>query len=368
MAILQKIIVSDFRNIKFAELSFSSGLNCICGDNGQGKTNLLDAIYYLSMTKSAFGTPDQFCRRHGCAGFSISGTYLMEDGLSSKYVLNVQDSGKLLKKDGKILSSMSLHIGRLPVVMVSPQDSALVSDGGESRRRFMNAVLSQMDREYLAAMQKYNRLLVQRNRLLKEPEPDFQLMEALDMGMEQPAAYISEKRAGFARNLSEAVRNYYMELSGGRESVSVEYQGDMSALGEGEGFMDMLIQARNRDRMLKYTSVGVQRDDLVFLMDGHGIRKCGSQGQQKSFLVALKLAQYDIMKEACGFAPILLLDDVFDKLDLSRISRLIGLVSDNAYGQIFISDTNRSRLEEIIRNISPDAKYFDACDGEFQGS
>lgn len=362
MAVLQKIIVSEFRNIKFAELSFVDGINCICGENGQGKTNLLDAIHYLSMTKSAFGTADSFCVRHGMDAFSIAGSYRMSDGMLSKFVVSVSGGVKTVKRDDKAYDRISGHIGSLPVVMVSPQDSALVSESGEERRRFANAVLSQMDPKYLAELQKYNRLLVQRNKMLKEPLSDESLLDVLDLQMSAPAAYISQCRARFARLLEDAVSGYYRELSGGRENVGIEYRSDVDPDGD---FYARLCSSRRRDALLKYTSIGVQRDDFLFTMDGYPIRKCGSQGQQKSFLVALKLAQYDIMKNSYGFAPILLLDDVFDKLDVNRISNLLKIVSNNDYGQIFITDTNRGRLEEIVSKISSCAAYFDAKDGEF---
>lgn len=365
MAVLKKIIVSDFRNIRFAELSFSDGVNCICGDNGQGKTNLLEAIYYLSMTKSASGASDRFCTRHGADSFSLAGYYGQPDGLSSKYVITVGDGSKSVKRDDKPCERISSHIGRLPVVMVSPQDSALVSESGDERRRFVNSVLCQMDSGYLAAVQKYNRLLGQRNRMLKEQNPDESLLEVVDLQMDAPAAYIAEKRADFAMKLEKAVAYYYSELSGGRESVGISYKSDLAG-GAFGSFSALLDASREKDRVLRYTSGGVQRDDFLFSMDGHPIRKCGSQGQQKSFLVALKLAQYDIMKASYGFPPILLLDDLFDKLDVHRISNLLKIVSRrDGFGQIFISDTNRRRMEDIILDIAPDAAFFDAKDGEF---
>lgn len=364
MATLQKIIVSDFRNIRFAELSFVSGVNCICGDNGQGKTNLLDAIYYLSMTKSAFSSTDQYCVRHGCKSFSLAGQYAMNDGLVSKFTISAGEGSKVVKRDDKVYSRNSEHIGRLPVVMVSPQDSALVSESGDERRRFANAVLSQMDAAYLLAMQKYNRLLAQRNKILKDAAADDSILDILDAQMAAPAAYIAARRADFAQKMEGAVAKYYSELSGGRESVGINYKCDVAEYTE-DAFYALLSSTHARDRALKYTFNGIQRDDFLFEMDGHPIRRCGSQGQQKSFLVALKLAQYDIMKLSYGFPPMLLLDDVFDKLDVHRISNLLKIVSRNDYGQIFISDTNRPRMEEIISDIAPDAAFFDARDGEF---
>jgi len=368
MAILEKLIVSDFRNIRMAELSFSRGFNCVCGDNGQGKTNLLDAIYYLSMTKSAFAGSDRFCFRHGCQSFSISGLYSMPDGMRSRFAISVNaDGSKTLRRDDKLIPRVSSHIGSIPVVMVSPQDGALVSEGGEERRRFVNAVLSQLSPAYLAAVQKYNRLLTQRNRLLKDFRPDMQLLAALDEGLCAQSLPIFRERLDFASRLEERVAHYYAILSGGREKVGISYCSDMKdeASEEPKPLEVLLQQSRQKDLMLKFTSVGLQRDDFIFTMDGEPIRKCGSQGQQKSFLVALKFAQMDIMKSRYGYAPILLLDDVFDKLDTGRITNLLKIVGGGDFGQIFISDTLRSRLENIISGIAPDAAYFNACNGEF---
>lgn len=361
MGILQRIIISDFRNIKLAELDFVPSVNCICGDNGQGKTNLLDAIYYLSMTKSAFASSDQYCVRHGCQAFSIAGTYAMKDGLSSKFVISGGDGGKTLKRDDKAVGRISSHIGILPIVIVSPQDSSLVSESGEERRRFVNAVLSQMDSRYLAELQKYNKLLMQRNRMLKDGFTDDGLMSIIEEQMDLCASYVADRRQAFARDLEVVVKQHYAGLSGGREVVGVEYRRDVEG-----SLAEALRRSRNRDLALKYTSVGIQRDDFYFSMDDMPIRRCGSQGQQKSFLVSLKLAQYDIMKQAYGFPPILLLDDVFDKLDVHRISNLLKMVSNNDFGQIFISDTNRERMELIIRDIAPDTAFFTAENGEYK--
>lgn len=367
MATLQKIFVQDFRNITFAELEFSPSVNCICGLNGQGKTNLLDAVHYLSMTKSAFGAADSFCIRYGCDSFSISGTYAMQDGLKSVFSVHADKNGKTLKRDGKTYPRVSSHIGVLPVVMVSPGDSSLVSESGDERRRFANAVLSQLDAEYLAALQTYNRLLAQRNKMLKETAPDVSLLSVLDMQMDSAAAYIVKARLEFTSKLSKAVSYYYNLLSGGREAVSVSFKSDIIADdGSLLSLSSILESRRDRDLYLKYTSAGIQRDDFVFDMDGHPIRRCGSQGQQKSFLVALKLAQYDIMKQQYGYPPLMLLDDVFDKLDVNRISNLLKIVSTEDYGQIFISDTNLERMKDIIGGIADDAAYFITENGEFQ--
>lgn len=361
MPSLKKIVVQDFRNIVFQELSFSPNVNCISGNNGEGKTNLMDAIYYLSMTKSAFPAPDSTNFRYGTAGFTICGTYAMENGLESRFSIKVSEEGKKLTRDDKPCPRMSQHIGTLPLVMVSPADSALVSDSGEERRRLSNAVLSQMDGEYLAAAQAYSRLLAQRNKMLKDFAPDPSLLEVIDSRMEAQAKLIHESRKQFSHDLNPVVARYYQLISGGKEEVSVSYMSDL----EKASLTDLFREHRERDFQLRYTTAGIQRDDFIFSMDGHPIRRAGSQGQQKSFLVALKFAQYEIMKRSYGFAPMLLLDDVFDKLDLGRISNLIGMVAGEDFGQIFITDTDKERLSGIVDRITDDRAYFNAVAGSF---
>ena len=358
---LKKIVVQDFRNIAFQELSFSPNVNCISGNNGEGKTNLLDAIYYLSMTKSAFPAPDKYHFRYGTDGFTIGGTYGMENGLESRFSIQVKEGEKKLVRDDKPYSRLGEHIGVLPVVMVSPGDTALVSESGEERRRLSNAVLSQMDAEYLAAVQGYTRLLQQRNKVLKDMGADASLLDVLDQRMAPMAAKIFDSRKQFAQDLQPVVAEYYRLISGGGESVAIEYKSDL----EKSSLTELFAAHRERDFILRYTSSGVQRDDFLFTMDGHPIRRAGSQGQQKSFLVALKFAQYEIMKRAYGFAPTLLLDDVFDKLDLERISNLIGMVAGADFGQIFITDTDRRRLSGIVDKLTEDRAYFNAEGGAF---
>ena len=362
MPVLKKIVVQDFRNIALQELFFSPNINCISGNNGEGKTNLIDAIYYLSMTKSAFGSSDRFNFRYGTSSFTVAGTYLMPNGLESRFSVAVsQDGEKKVKRDDKPYKRVSEHVGVLPIVLVSPSDISMVSESGEERRRFVNAVLSQMDRNYLDSVQQYNRYLMQRNRLLKGPEIDGDLMDAFDARLSALAAPIAAGRRQLVEALAPVVQAYYSELSGGREEVGIEYRtdadrGDLAA---------QLRQCRERDRALKYTSVGVQRDDFLFTMNGYPIRKCGSQGQQKSFLVSLKFAQYEIMKESYGFAPVLLLDDLFDKLDMSRVSNLLSMVAGADFGQILLTDSNKVRLAGIVDALTEDRSYFETVDGVF---
>ena len=361
MPTLKKIVVQDFRNIAFQELSFSPNVNCISGNNGEGKTNLMDAVYFLSMTKSAFPAPDRYNWRYGTDGFTIGGTYRMDNGLESRFSIRVKEGEKKLLRDDKPLLRMAEHIGVLPVVMVSPGDGALVSDAGEERRRFANGVLSQMDRSYLAAVQTYNRLLAQRNKMLKDGTVDWDLMAVFDARMAAAAVPVFEARRRLADELLPVVQSYYRLISGGGETVSIAYQSDLMK----GSLEDLFRDRRDRDLALRFTTAGLQRDDFVITMDGHPIRRCGSQGQQKSFLVSLKFAQYEIMRKAYGYAPILLLDDVFDKLDMDRIGNLIGMVAGSGFGQIFITDSNKVRLSGIVDRITDDRAYFNAVGGVF---
>lgn len=363
MAILRKIVVSDFRNIKLSELEFSPNINCISGGNGEGKTNLLDAIYYLSMTKSAFNTSDRFNFRYGTDMFAISGKYAMLNAPESVFSIQVSSSGeKKVKVDGKPYSKISDHIGKIPVVIISPADSSMVSDSGEERRRFMNGVLSQMYRSYLSDMQQYNKILLQRNRLLKGKIVKDDLLEVYDERLADFADNIFKERNKFVESLCPIIQKYYADLSGDKESISIVYSSDLQK----GNLRDLLSANREKDRILGYTSSGIQRDDLLFKLNGHSIRRCGSQGQQKSFLVSLKFAQYEIMKKNYGFSPILLLDDVFDKLDMDRISNLLSMVSGNEFGQIFITDSNKVRMSGIVDNLTEDRSYFVTECGNFK--
>ena len=363
MPVLEKIVISDFRNIELQELEFSPNINCISGNNGEGKTNLLDAIYYLSMTKSAFASSDRYTFRYGTEEFSLSGTYRMENGLASRFSMRMTTKGeKKVKRDDKVYGRVSEHVGVLPIVMVSPADISMVSESGEERRRFVNAVLSQMDREYMTALQQYNRLLQQRNKMLKEMDPDRSLLEVIDFRMSAFAGPIYQARKRFVEDLKPIIADYYKAVSGGTETVDIEYESDLSKA----SLEELLSVSYEKDRILKYTTAGLQRDDFVFKMNGWPIRRHGSQGQQKSFLVSLKFAQYEIMKKNYGFAPILLLDDVFDKLDMGRISNLLQMVASDDFGQIFITDSNKVRMSGIVDGLTQDRAYFETVSGTFR--
>ena len=361
MPYLKKIIIQDFRNIELQELEFSPNVNCISGGNGEGKTNLLDAVWYLSMTKSAFSPSDQFNWRYGCKEFAISGLYDMGE-MQSKFNVKVGQGDKKVIRDEKPYSRISDHIGVLPIVMVSPSDVSMVSESGEERRKFVNSVLSQMDRSYLAEIQQYNRLLLQRNKLLKDGIWDEDLLSTFDYRLSASASPIFEKRKAFVGEMTPIVKDYYARISGGKEEVGIEYRSDLQ-----KGDLETILKEhRDKDKALRYTAAGVQRDDFLFTMNGHPIRRSGSQGQQKSFLVALKFAQYEVMKKACGVAPVLLLDDLFDKLDMSRVSNLLEMVAGSDFGQIFITDSNKVRISGIVDAITSDRAYFETAGGVFR--
>ena len=276
-------------------------------------------------------------------------------------VMDAKEVLDFVRRDDKAYGKVSEHVGTLPIVMVSPSDISMVSESGEERRRFVNAVLSQMDREYMAAMQQYNRLLLQRNKMLKEQGPDRSLLEVIDMRMSMLAEPIFQARKRFVEDLKPIVAEYYKAVSGDSEQVDIEYESELF-----KAPLDQLLEASfDKDRILKYTTAGIQRDDFAFRMNGHPIRRYGSQGQQKSFLVSLKFAQYEIMKKNYGFAPILLLDDVFDKLDMGRISNLLQMVASNDFGQIFITDSNKVRMSGIVDKLTQDRAYYDTVSGSF---
>lgn len=361
MRVLEKIVIQDFRNIVLQELTFSKGINCITGSNGEGKTNLLDAVYYLSMTKSAFNPADRFIFRHGTKSFALSGTYSL-DSLKTKICIKADSAlEKRVLRDDKQYQRLADHIGLIPVVMVSPGDSALVTDSADERRRFVNAVLSQMDAEYLSTIQRYNRLLAQRNALLKSGTPQNDLIDAIDAQMEPLAQAIYCSRAEFTAQLEPKVGEFYGKISGGSEHAGIRYRSDLSA----RSFTELMGRNRERDLSLQYTTAGVQKDDFIFTMDSEPIRNTGSQGQQKSFLVALKFAQFDIMSASYGFPPILLLDDLFDKLDKQRTRHLLETVAGQGFGQIFITDTDEQRIREAAGCIGGECAFYRAEAGSY---
>lgn len=341
---LKKLVLINFKNIAQAEITLSERLNCFVGDNGAGKTNVLDAVYYLSMSKSALTMTDGQSVRHGEDFFVVEGTYAGDSGSNDTVNCSfLRRSGKVLKLNGKEYDRMADHVGRFPVVMVSPQDSVLITDAAEERRRYLNAFLSQLDRDYLASLMRYNAVLAERNRFLKSSS-DEQMLQIYDMQLADHAARIYERRRDIIERMRPLVADFYRQLSGDREQVEIEYRSELASASMGE----LLLASRERDIVNGFTTSGVHRDDMSLRIGGYPLRKYGSQGQQKSFLMSLKLAQYRILAEVCGERPLLLLDDLFDKLDTSRVENLLTLVAGDDFGQIFITDCNRSRLETIL--------------------
>lgn len=351
---LKKLVLINFKNIAQAEITLSERLNCFVGDNGAGKTNVLDAVYYLSMSKSALTMTDGQSVRHGEDFFVVEGTYAGDsDSNDTVNCSFLRRSGKVLKLNGKEYDRMADHVGRFPVVMVSPQDSVLITDAAEERRRYLNAFLSQLDRDYLASLMRYNAVLAERNRFLKSSS-DEQMLQIYDMQLADHAARIYERRRDIIERMRPLVAEFYRQLSDDREQVEIEYRSELASASMGE----LLLASRERDIVNGFTTSGVHRDDMSLRIGGYPLRKYGSQGQQKSFLMSLKLAQYRILAEVCGERPLLLLDDLFDKLDTSRVENLLTLVAGDDFGQIFITDCNRSRLETILSHAGEKYALF----------
>jgi DNA replication and repair protein RecF len=351
---LKKLLLINFKNITQADINLSDGINCFVGDNGAGKTNILDAIYYLAMSKSAFTMTDGQSVHHGEDFFVIEGSYLSDN--NSVELVNCSFShkgGKVLKSNGKEYDRLADHVGRFPVVIVSPQDSSLITDAAEERRRYLNGFISQIDRAYLHSMMRYNTILLERNRFLKSSS-DEAMLQIYDMQLAEHGTRVHEMRKTIIERMQPLVAEYYRALSDDREQVDISYRSELS----GTPLSDLLLQSRQRDIINQFTTVGIHRDDVVFRIGDYPLRKYGSQGQQKSFLIALKLAQYRLVAEATGEKPVLLLDDLFDKLDMGRVEKLLSLVSGDDFGQICITDCNKVRLENILERAGKEYSLF----------
>ncbi|WP_285268566.1 DNA replication/repair protein RecF [Kaistella rhinocerotis] len=357
--VIQKLQLIHFKNHPERNFEFSPQINCFVGNNGAGKTNVLDALHYLSVGKSFLGNTDQNNIENGEDFFSIEG--IISDG-EKESIVKVQmprDAKKIIKKNDKTYDRMADHIGFLPSVIISPYDSNLISDSGESRRRFLDAMISQTDSDYLFNLIQYQKTVQQRNALLKSFAKnryfDAESLEIYDEPLVKFGSRIFEKRRAFTDSILELIQNYYEIISKGNEKITVEYGSDLIH----QNFEDLLSTNLEKDRALTYTSRGIHKDDLLFNMNGQPLKKTGSQGQQKSFLIALKLSQMNRVKELTGKTPILLLDDIFDKLDDTRVAQLIELVNREHFGQIFITDTSKERTEAVVRKINEESKIFE---------
>ncbi len=356
---LRKLTLLNFKNIAESELHFGRGINCLVGDNGAGKTNYIDAVHYLSMCKSAFGMTDGQTIRHGADFFLAEGLYTTDHDRQEQVVCSFsRKGGKVLKRNGKEYERLSDHVGLIPAVVISPADSVLISDAAEERRRFLNAFLSTIDRQYLAALIRYNAVLAERNRLLKM-QPDEVMLLIYDEQLAEHGEKIHARRAQVVSELQPLVAEFYRLLSEDREQVELHYKSELSE----RPMREILQAARQKDLVNEFTTAGIHRDDLSLKIGGYPLRKYGSQGQQKSFLIALKLAQYTLLAREAGEKPILLLDDLFDKLDAGRVEQLIRLVADEKFGQIIITDCNPTRLSRILDRAGVQYTLYHVTDG-----
>lgn len=356
---LKKLIFTNFKNCEQAELNFSEKINCFVGNNGAGKTNVLDGIYYLSFCKSYFNSMDTQNILHEAPFFAIHGHY-SKNGNKDDLTSCIQKRGakKQFKHNKKEYERLADHIGLYPLVMVSPYDRDLINDGSEIRRKYIDGVISQFDRKYLDHLLNYNRVLAQRNALLKRMGElrsfDRSQIEIWDNQLINHGEVIYEKRKHFLDDFSPIFQKYFEVITKGREKVSIIYDSQLSENNLGE----LLIDSFKRDCMMRFTTQGIHKDDLQFNIGDHPIKKFGSQGQQKSFVIAIKLAQFEYTKNVKGFNPVLLLDDIFDKLDEHRVEQLIDLVSKNNFGQVFITDTQQFRVERLFKKNKIDHKIF----------
>lgn len=358
---LQKLNILNYKNITEAELQFSKKINCFVGDNGMGKTNVLDAIYFLSFCKSHSNSIDSQNIQHEAEFFMLNGSFELDGKHEEIYCGMKRRQKKQFKRNKKEYERLADHIGLLPLVLVSPNDSALISDGSEERRKFVDGVISQYNKTYLNHLLNYNNALKQRNALLKIEQPmDDALFEIWEEQMAEHSNYIYNERLKFLNEFIPIFKQMYQDISSGREEIFLHYQ---SQLSKGD-ILPRMRETRGRDKILGYSTQGIHKDELEMLLDEHPIKRVGSQGQNKTYLIALKLAQFIFLKKTHGFAPILLLDDIFDKLDAKRVTQIIQLVASDTFGQIFITDTNREHLDSIIEKISTNAAIFTLKNGK----
>lgn len=361
---IDSIDILDFKNIPEAKLEFSPGVNCLLGRNGMGKSNLLEAIHFLSMARPIRPMPESALIRHGADLLMVKGRYTMDAGESETVTCGIsREKGKSLRRNDKEYQRISDHIGRFPIVSIAPADSELVNGSGEVRRRLMDVVISQADSSYLALLIRYNKALESRNKMLRAGIRDRLLYESVENTMAEAAAAIHAGRRDWVNEISPDFARYYSHISGDAEKASLKYKSILSD----KTLPEIFDENRARDAALGFTSAGVHRDDISTRLGDYSMRRLGSQGQVKTFTIALKLAVFDFLRRRGGITPILLLDDIFDKLDTTRVARIIAEVSgsDN-FGQIFITDTNREHLDETLQSIRSSSRLFEVTEGHFK--
>ncbi|MFD1063475.1 DNA replication/repair protein RecF [Winogradskyella litorisediminis] len=355
---LKKLSLLNYKNFESSSFEFDTKINCFVGANGIGKTNALDAVYHLAFGKSYFNPVASQNIKHGENFFVIDGHFEKNERDEKIVVSLKKGQKKVIKRNAKAYEKFSSHIGFIPLVIISPADRDLISEGSDIRRKFMDSVISQSDKNYLSDLINYNKVLSQRNALLKYFSANNTYnSDTLEVYNEQLKTFgepVFEKRQAFIETFIPIFKERYASISNSSETVNLSYKSDLFD-------SDLAILLKNslaKDRALTYTSVGIHKDDLVFEIDEYPIKKFGSQGQQKSFLIALKLAQFDFIKTQSGVPPILLLDDIFDKLDENRVAQIINLVDNDYFGQIFISDTHAERTENVVKQIHQSYKII----------
>lgn len=356
--ILNSLSLVNYKNFDSRNFSFDSKINCFVGPNGIGKTNVLDAIYHLSFGKSYFNPIATQNIKHNEEFFVVDGEYKKGSKTENIIVSLKRGQKKIIKRNSKTYEKFSDHIGFLPLVIISPADRDLIVEGSDIRRKFIDSVISQSDKSYLNDLIKYNKVLVQRNALLKyfavNNTFNADTLDIYNNQLNEFGIQIFKKRQEFLKEFIPIFIERYNSISNKNESVNLEYKSDLF-----DNELNTLLTLNlNKDKALQYTSVGIHKDDLVFKIEDYPVKKFGSQGQQKSFLVALKLAQFDFIKAHSGVNPILLLDDIFDKLDENRVAQLIKLVDDENFGQLFITDTHAERTENVVKQIHQSYKIF----------
>ena len=362
--ILENISIINYKNIKGVNLDLSPKINCLIGHNGVGKTNFLDAIYYLSFCRSANNPIDSQIIMHDENFFMLEGNYRTEQGdIENIYCGMKRGTKKHFKRNKKEYKRLSQHIGLVPLIYVSPSDSSLIEGGSEERRRLMDVVISQYDHSYIELLSNYNKALQQRNALLKMEEPDSSLLDIWEQEMARNGELLFQKRLAFVDELVPVFQQIYQQISGQREIVSLRY---ISHCQRGP-LLDVIQRDRFKDRAVGYSLHGVHRDDLEMLIGDFQMKREGSQGQNKTFVLALKLAQFDFLRRTSSTTtPLLLLDDIFDKLDAQRVESIVQLVSGDNFGQIFITDTNRDHLDKILSKSNGEYKIFTVEGGDIE--
>lgn len=356
--ILKQLSIFNYKSISEEQFEFDSKINCFVGKNGVGKTNVLDAIYHLAYGKSYFNPLAVQNIKHGTDFFLLEGDFEKNDRLEQISCSLKKGLKKTLKRNAKIYEKLSEHIGLIPLVIISPADTDLITEGSETRRKFMDSILSQLDNTYLNSLILYQKTVAQRNALLKyfalNHVFDGDTLQIYNEQLHQIGTELHQKRVRFITEFIPYFSKYHQIITQSEEQVKIRYESDLEKL----SLLELLDQNLAKDRALQYTSVGIHKDDLHFEIDAYPIKKFGSQGQQKSFLIALKLAQFEFLKRESGQKPILLFDDIFDKLDEFRVSKIVEMVNDNAFGQLFISDTHPERTEKIVKSTHQSYKIF----------